>query len=195
MLSLCIDTAYKYLTCVLIKDDEILASVSKLCFKRQSEEMFIALNEIFDRANIEKNSIDSICISEGPGSYTGTRIAMTLAKTMGEVLPCDVYTISTLRLYASSMPSTMVIMNARADRAYVGVYNNNDILLEDCVMNIGDIDPKDYNVVGDGALIGKEDYYPDLALAFLKTKSVWKKVEKIAFLVPKYLKESESYLK
>ena len=195
MLSLCIDTAYKYLTCVLIKDDEILASVSRVCFKRQSEEMFIALNEVFNSANIDKNSIDSICISEGPGSYTGTRIAMTLAKTIGETLPCDVYTISTLRLYASGLANTMVIMNARADRAYVGVYNNNDILIDDCVMNIAEINAKGYSVIGDGSLIGKDDYYPDLSLAFLKTKSVWKKVEKIAFLVPKYLKESESYLK
>ena len=195
MLTLCIDTAYKYLTCVLIKDNEILAGISRLCFKRQSEEMFLALNEIFNKANIERNSIDSICISEGPGSYTGTRIAMTLAKTMGETLPCDIYVISTLRLYASSNPNTMVIMNARADRAYVGIYNNNDIVMDDCVMNINDIDVKDYNIIGDGSLVGKNDYYPDLVTSFLKTKAVWKKVDKIAYLVPKYLKESESYLK
>ncbi|MDO5331600.1 MAG: tRNA (adenosine(37)-N6)-threonylcarbamoyltransferase complex dimerization subunit type 1 TsaB, partial [Bacillota bacterium] len=148
-----------------------------------------------NQANIEKNAIDSICISEGPGSYTGTRIAMTLAKTMGETLPCDVYTISTLRLYAANNPNTMVIMNARADRAYVGIFNNNDIIEDDYVSLVNEIDAKDYNVVGDGNLIGKADIYPNIAEAFLKTKPVWKKVEKIAFLVPKYLKESESYLK
>ena len=195
MLTLCIDTAYKYLTCVLIKDNEILAYDSYECFKKQSEEVFISLNKIFKQANIEHNAIDSICISEGPGSYTGTRIAMTLAKTMGETLPCDVYTISTLRLYAANKPNTMVIMNARADRAYVGVYNNNDIVVDDYVSLINEIDAKEYNVVGDGSLIGKNDIYPNIAEAFLNTKPAWNKVDKIAFLVPKYLKESESYLK
>lgn len=195
MLTLCIDTAYKYLTCALIKDNEILSSVSYECFKKQSEELFIALNNVFDTAKIERKDIDSICITEGPGSYTGTRIAMTLAKTMGETLPCDVYTISTLRLYAAGNSNTMVIMNARADRAYVGIYNNNEIIEDDKVYEVNEIDCKEYNVVGDGALIGKQDFYPNIPEAFLKTKEHWKKVEKIAFLVPKYLKESESYLK
>ena len=195
MLTLCIDTAYKYLTCALIKDDEILAYDSFECFKKQSEELFISLNKIFDQANIKHDEIDSICISDGPGSYTGTRIAMTLAKTMGETLPCDLYTISTLRLYANNMPNTMVIMNARADRAYVGVYDKNSIVVDDYVSEVSKIDYKDYNVVGDGSLIGKADNYPFIPEAFLNTKAVWTKVDKIAFLVPKYLKESESYLK
>lgn len=195
MLTLCIDTAYKYLTCALIKDDEILAYDSFECFKKQSEELFVSLNKIFIEAKIEKKSIDSICISEGPGSYTGTRIAMTLAKTMGETLPCDIYTISTLRLYANNMPNTMVVMNARANRAYVGVYNNNDIVIEDYVSEIDKIDVEKFNLIGDGSLLGYEDVYPNIAKAFLNTKPVWKKVDKIAYLVPKYLKESESYLK
>lgn len=195
MLSLCIDTAYKYLSCALIKDDEILSQVSLSCFKKQSEELFIVLKQVFDEAQLNPKDIDSICISEGPGSYTGTRIAMTLAKTMGVTLPCDVYTISTLRLYAAGNPDTMVIMNARADRAYVGVYNNNDVIVDDCVVEVNEIDPANYNIVGDGTLIGKEELYPNIAEAFLNTKPAWKKVENINFLVPKYLKESESYLK
>lgn len=195
MLTLCIDTAYKHLTCALIKDDEILSKVCVPCFKKQSEELFVTLKEIFDEANIERNAIDSICISEGPGSYTGIRIAMTLAKTIGVSMPCDVYTISTLRLYASGNPKTMVIMNARADRAYVGVYDNNEVIIEDHVDLISNINPMSYNVIGDGTLIDKPDNYGDIAEAFLKTKPVWTKVDNINYLVPKYFKESESYLK
>lgn len=195
MLTLCLDTAYKYLVCTLIKDDEIIANSCELCFKKQSEELFVSLKKVFVQANIDPKEIDSICISEGPGSYTGVRIAMSLAKTMAEVLPCDLYTISTLQLYAQGNPTTMVIMNARANRAYVGIYDNNEAILEDCVMNVDEINPQFYTVVGDGSLINREDVYTDIGEAFLKTKSVWKKVDKIAYLVPKYLKESESYLK
>lgn len=195
MLTLCIDTAYKYLTCALIEDDEILAGISFPCFKKQSEELFVVLEQVFKQANLKPTDIDSICISEGPGSYTGTRIAMSLAKTIGEVLPCDVYTISTLRLYAAGNPATMVIMNARADRVYAGIYSNNETIAEDAVVETSKINTMSYNVVGDGSLVGKSDYYPDICKAFLKTKQVWHKVEKIAYLVPKYLKESESYLK
>ena len=79
MLTLCIDTAYKYLTCALIKNDEVLASFSNECFKRQSEEVFAALDEVFKKANVERKDLDSICVAEGPGSYTGVRIGMTIA--------------------------------------------------------------------------------------------------------------------
>ena len=58
---------------------------------------------------------------------------------------------------------------------------------------MGEIDTKDYNVVGDGSVVGKDDVYPDIAEAFLKTKDSWEKVENIAFLIPEYLKESEKY--
>lgn len=193
MLTLCIDTAYKYLSVCLIKDNDILASYSSECFKRQSEEVFVALDKLFVEANMDKKDIDSICISKGPGSYTGVRIAMTIAKVIGEVKDIDVYTISTLRLYASNNPNTMVIMNARADRAYVGVYDQNKCIMDDCILTINDIDIKDYDVVGDGSLVNKEDKFLNICEAFLKTKSSWEKVDNIAYLVPAYLKESESY--
>ncbi|MBQ9158139.1 MAG: tRNA (adenosine(37)-N6)-threonylcarbamoyltransferase complex dimerization subunit type 1 TsaB [Erysipelotrichaceae bacterium] len=193
MLTLCIDTAYKYLTCVLIKDDQILSSYSKECFKKQSEEVFLALNEVFEKAAVDRRSIDSICISEGPGSYTGVRIAMTIAKVMGEMLPCDVYTFSTLRLYAANRNNVMVVMDARADRVYCGIYDGDKIIKEDAAVAIKELDVGDYLVVGDGSLVGKENNYGDIPQAFLNTKKLWKKTDQIAYLVPKYLKESESY--
>ena len=193
MLTLCIDTAYKYLTCVLIKDDQILSSYSKECFKKQSEEVFLALNEVFEKAAVDRRSIDSICISEGPGSYTGVRIAMTIAKVMGEMLPCDVYTISTLRLYAADRNNVMVVMDARADRVYCGIYDGDKIIKEDAAVAIKELDVGDYLVVGDGSLVGRENNYGDIPQAFLNTKKLWKKAAQSAYLVPKYLKESESY--
>ena len=193
MLTLCIDTAYKYLTCVLIRDDQILSSYSKECFKRQSEEVFSALNEVFEKADVDRKSIDSICISEGPGSYTGVRIAMTIAKVIGETFPCDVYTISTLRLYAAHRPHCMVVMDARADRVYCGIYDNDQIVMEDQALPIKEVDIKDYTLIGDGSLFGKENNYGDIAQAFVKTKDLWQKADIVAYLTPKYLKESESY--
>ncbi|MCR4634236.1 MAG: tRNA (adenosine(37)-N6)-threonylcarbamoyltransferase complex dimerization subunit type 1 TsaB [Erysipelotrichaceae bacterium] len=193
MLTLCIDTAYKYLTCVLIKDDRILSSYCKECFKKQSEEVFSALDEVFETAGVQRRSIDSICITKGPGSYTGVRIAMTIAKVIGETLPCDVYTISTLRLYAADRPNCMVLMDARADRVYCGVYDKEKIVSQDRAVAIKDLDIKDCQIIGDGALVGKANDYGDIPEAFLRTKAYWEKTDALAYLTPEYLKESESY--
>ena len=193
MLTLCIDTAYRYLSCCLIKDEEILSAYSKECFKKQSEEVFAALTEVFEKADVDKTAIDSICISEGPGSYTGIRIAMTIAKVIGEVLPCTVYTISTLRLYAADRPNCLVVMDARADRVYRGIYDADKIIKDDEAIAISDVDITGYNLVGDGVLFDRRSDYGDIPKAFLATKHLWHKVEDIAYLTPKYLKESENY--
>ena len=195
MLTLCIDTAYKYLTSALIHDDEILSSYSEACFKRQSEEVFNALEDVFRKAGVNKREIDSICISSGPGSYTGVRIAMTIAKVIGEILPCDVYIVSTLRLYAGNRPNCLTLMDARAGRAYVAVYDEGKAVMEDTILPIEEIDAEDRNVIGDASLLGKEDDFGDIAQSFLTTKPYWHKVDEIAYLTPDYLKESESYLK
>lgn len=193
MLTLCIDTAYKYLTCALIRDDKILAYYSEECFKRQSEEVFRALDRVFETAGVERTAIDSICISEGPGSYTGVRIAMTIAKVIGEILPCEVYTISTLRLYAACRENCMAVMDARAGRVYCGIYDGDETILEDRALEISALNADMFTVVGDGSLFGKEDDFGSIPEAFLKTRHLWHRVEDIAYLTPKYLKESESY--
>lgn len=193
MLTLCIDTAYKYLACCLIKDDEILASFQEECFKRQSEQVFVVLDKLFKKAEIEKDAIDSIVITKGPGSYTGVRIAMTIAKVLAQIRDLKLYTISSLQLYAGGKERTMVLMDARANRAYVGVYDGLKTVESDCIKELSAIDIQDYHVVGDGQLVGKENVMGDIAEAFLALKTLWQPVEHIAYLTPDYLKESESY--
>ncbi len=193
MLTLCIDTAYKYLTVCLIKDNELLASISSECFKRQSEEIFMALDELYKKSGIKKEDVDSLCITKGPGSYTGVRIAMTIGKVYSKVNNLSLYKISTLRLYAGNKEKTMVVMDARANRAYVGVYDKNECILKDCIKELNDIDTKDYDVILDGSLLGKENKMPSIPKCFLDTKDYWEKVDEINFLAPDYLKESNEY--
>ena len=193
MLTLCIDTAYKYLTVALIRDDRVIEAISNECFKRQSEEIFVALEELFGKAGINRRDIDSMCISSGPGSYTGVRIAMTIAKVYCKIAAIDLYKISTLKLYAGGKERTMVVMDARAKRAYVGAYDRNECLMPDQALPLDQIDARDYNFILDGHLIGREDVFPDIPACFLNVKGEWEKVEEINFLAPEYLKESSEY--
>ena len=95
MLTLCIDTSFRYLGLALIKDDAIIASYQKDCLKKLSETIFVILDDMFKTNNISPQEIDAICIAGGPGSYTGIRIAMTIAKTLAQVSDIALYTIST----------------------------------------------------------------------------------------------------
>jgi len=195
MLRLCIDTAYKYLSLSIIKDGEIIASYDEECFKRQSEQVFIILEKLFNESKIKKEDLDSVCVSIGPGSYTGVRIGLTISKVLASIKNIDLYYISTLKLYANNKPKTTVIMNARKDRAYVGIYDEGKCIKEDSVLELKDIDIKDYDVVGDGTLLNKEDKMYKISECFMNNLNNMEKCSNIHHLVPVYLKESESYLK
>ena len=133
MLSLFIDTSYKYLSVVINKGDQVIASYCEECFKRQSEELFMVLDNLFKTNNIDKKVLSAVYITVGPGSYTGVRIALTLAKVFCSISKANLYTISTLKLYAGKKENCLVIMDARANRAYVGAYNKGACLLKDTV--------------------------------------------------------------
>ncbi len=102
--------------------------------------------------------------------------------------------ISTLQFYAAGKKDVRVLMNARADRAYTAVYDQNVIVEDDCVLPLNEIELDHEELIGDLSLFGKEDVYPDMNEALLTTLPYFRKVDNIAHLVPKYLKESESYL-
>ncbi len=196
MLTLCMDTSHTLLAVSLIDENQVVAKIQRECWKKQSEEIFPALEELLKESNKTVEDIDSIAITEGPGSYTGVRIAMTIAKVFAATKKIDLYTISTLQLYAGNLENCLVLLDARGSRVYSAAYNNTQNTLPLAIRTIDEA--KDicstYTIIGDGHLVGKEDYYPDVAENFLNLKSEWEKGENVHLVVPEYLKPSESYL-
>ena len=80
MISLCMDSAYKALVLGLYKDGTLIDGVSIEAFKKQSETIFVELNQLFGKTGLDYKDVDEVIITDGPGSYTGIRIAMTIAK-------------------------------------------------------------------------------------------------------------------
>ena len=192
-----IDTSHRFLLVALIRDDQLIDQVQLECFKHQSEYLIPQVSELLERHQLEVNDIDSWVVTRGPGSYTGVRIGMTMVKVIGSIMKKNVYTLSTLQLYAG-LKDTYVIMDARARRVYTGRYCNGQPLFEDTVMTNEEMariieagDP----VIGDLHLFDREDSYDDLAEHFLQLKPYWQKVENVDLMAPVYLKDSEEYLK
>lgn len=192
---LCLDTAYKYLSLSIIEDNKIIAAYDELCFKHQSEEIFVRLQELFESVNLKPLDIDAICITKGPGSYTGVRIAMTLAKTICDITDIKLYTISTLKLYANNQEDTLVLLDARSNRCYYGLFDKGEAKVEDTIYELDKVDLGNHNLVGDLSLFGKDDHYFKISECFLNNINNFEEVENISFLVPEYLKENEEYLK
>ncbi|MBQ2685894.1 MAG: tRNA (adenosine(37)-N6)-threonylcarbamoyltransferase complex dimerization subunit type 1 TsaB [Erysipelotrichaceae bacterium] len=192
-----VDTSHQFLLLALLKDDRLVEGVQLDCFKHQSEYLIPEISKLLERHGLEASDIDSFVVAQGPGSYTGVRIGMTMAKVLGSLMNRDVYTLSTLQLYAG-LEDCYVIMDARAKRVYVGRYKDGKPLMEDTIYTndrMKEIIDSGANVIGDLHLFGQEDRYGDLAQHFADLREFWQKVDNVDLLTPTYLKSSEEYLK
>ena len=67
-------------------------------------------------------------------------------------------------------------------------------LEEERAVEIENLEIGDVNIVGDGALVGRQDEWPDIVDNFLELKDEWEKHDNVHLVVPEYLKSSASYL-
>lgn len=193
MITLCMDTSHTWLVVGLIKDDTIIGKIQEKCWKKQSEELFPKIIELMDSLQLKPEDIDQIVISKGPGSYTGVRIAMTVAKVFCSMRNLPIYTISTLLLYAG-MKNCRVIMDARGKRVYTALFKDGEVVDKEQVIEISELNIGDEEIIGDGSLVGKEDSWPDIVDNFKDLKAKWESWDNVHLVVPEYLKSSESYL-
>lgn len=193
MITICMDTSHTWLVIGLIKDDQVIGKVQEKCWKKQSEELFPRLTTLMNDCHLQPEDIDQIVISKGPGSYTGVRIAMTVAKVFCAMADKPIYTVSTLLLYAGKK-NCRVVTDARGKRVYTCLFFDGKALEEERAVEIENLEIGDVNIVGDGALVGRQDEWPDIVDNFLELKDEWEKHDNVHLVVPEYLKSSASYL-
>lgn len=134
MIRLFIDTSLANVSISVIKDKEELATISKSIPNMHSIYAVSFVKQVLDIAKIDANLIDEIYVVNGPGSFTGLRIGVTIAKTYGYLIKKDIIPVSTLKMLAISSNTDGVIMSiipANKSHYYVGVYDNNYNILYD----------------------------------------------------------------
>ena len=129
-----IDTSSDYLYSGIIIDDKLVSSIKRKYEKDLSKEALPKIIELFDEADITPKDLDKIIVVNGPGSFTGIRIGLTIAKIYGYLLKKDIITVSSLRAMALSSNAKIVIpiIDAHHDNYYYGVYDMFDnVILKD----------------------------------------------------------------
>lgn len=135
MIVLYIDTSSDYLYSGIVINDELVSSIKKKYEKDLSKEALPKIIELFDKANITPNDLDKIIVVNGPGSFTGIRIGITIAKTIAWALNINIMPISGLTAMSiSSSGNTykMPLIDARRGYVYGAIYDkDNNKVVED----------------------------------------------------------------
>lgn len=193
MYQLLLDSSNIYLSVGLKKDGKVIDSIFYNAWQRQSELMVTEIDNILKRNNVNKEELDAVVVGIGPGSYTGVRIGVTIAKTIAYALKIKVYAKSSLSLLKIKDEPTICLFNARSGRSYFAVYQGNKVIENDTVITNDEVisyikEHPDYKICGDTAQIGMESNDFDM-IANLADYSEEDLVENIFALNPIYLKD------
>lgn len=133
---LAIDTSTMISTVTIASDSEIIGDFNVNQQKTHSESLVPMIESLLDLLGMSIKDIDKFVISKGPGSFTGLRIGMTIAKTLAQAGDRDLIAVSTLLALANNSSSDKLkapMIDARGNRVYGAVYDKdfNEVIKED----------------------------------------------------------------
>ena len=142
-----VDTSSDYLYSGIVINDVLVSECQEKLGKDLSKEALPRIISVFKKANITPKDLDKIIVVTGPGSFTGIRIGVTIAKTIAWSLNIPIVPISGLTAMAISNKQdgySMPLIDARRGFVYGALYDNNinsivedsHILLEELVKKV-----------------------------------------------------------
>ncbi len=97
---------------------------------RHARDLLVAIKGACERAGWQPRAIDAVAVSIGPGSFTGLRIAVTLAKFVAWDTGAAIVAVPSLRALAENAPADCermaCIRDAKRGGLYASVFERRD---------------------------------------------------------------------
>ena len=123
---LAFDTSSTALSVALLEDEKLVAETTVTVKKNHSISLMPTIDFLVTQAGWQPSDLERIVVAQGPGSYTGLRVAVATAKTLAYALDIDLVGVSSLQALTnlSVVGVVIPIMDARRNNVYVGFYEN-----------------------------------------------------------------------
>ncbi len=193
MITLLLDTSDSGLAVGLARDHKLVGSIEYEAWQKQSELLMAEIDHLLNRYHLTRHDIGGVVASRGPGSYTGVRIALTVAKVMAFALSVPLYLVSSLEIEKDLQKPSICLRNAHSKRSYIGVYQGEQKLLPDQVMENEAVlryiqEHSNYVVMGNVQYLGLKGNPVDVLMNLAAS-------DVVSNLVPDVLKARPVYLK
>lgn len=172
---LLIETATQICSVVLAADGKVLARRESDTPNAHSTSLSVFIDEVLKESHLTPRDLNAVCVSAGPGSYTGLRIGVSTAKGFCYALGIPLLSVPTLlsmaALYYRQHPDYLGLVcpmiDARRMECYTMIVNGEMDILRDTHADILDdasrlspftsyLDRGEMMFIGDGAEKTKE---------------------------------------
>nr|WP_303943407.1 tRNA (adenosine(37)-N6)-threonylcarbamoyltransferase complex dimerization subunit type 1 TsaB [Streptococcus infantis] len=205
---LAFDTSSKALSLAILEDKQLLAETTINIKKNHSITLMPAIDFLMTCLDLTPKDLDRIVVAEGPGSYTGLRIAVATAKTLAHTLNIELVGMSSLLALVPSQQEGLVVplMDARRNNVYAGFYENENPVLPEAHLSFAEVleqvkDAEQVTFVGEVGAFAEQiqerlpqaNYQETLPNAANLALWAWdKEVDSLHDFVPNYLKRVEA---
>lgn len=142
MKTLYIDTSSSYLYTGIVEDGLLLKEIKEDLGHELSKLALPKITEMFEKSKLKPTDIDKIIVVNGPGSFTGIRVGLTIAKVYAWSLNIPIVPITSLEAMAISCDEneTLVpIIDARRGYVYAAIYDGVETILKPQHIKLNDL--------------------------------------------------------
>ncbi|RXX21557.1 tRNA (adenosine(37)-N6)-threonylcarbamoyltransferase complex dimerization subunit type 1 TsaB [Streptococcus oralis] len=205
---LAFDTSSKALSLAILEDKQVLAETTINIKKNHSITLMPAIDFLMGSLDWTPKDLDRIVVAEGPGSYTGLRIAVATAKTLAHTLNIELVGMSSLLALVPRQQEGLFVplMDARRNNVYAGFYENAKSVFPEAHLSFAEVlekvtDAEQVTFVGEvGPFVEQiQEQLPQASyqetLPNAANLALWawnKKADSLHDFVPNYLKRVEA---
>ena len=123
---LALDTSTGISVAVLSPQGELLAARSSAQERSHAEQLAVLIAESLQEAGVSRAELTAVAVGTGPAPYTGLRVGLVTATTLGFGLDIPVWGVSSLDALAESAPADVtdlvVVTDAKRKEVYTARY-------------------------------------------------------------------------
>lgn len=136
---LALDTSNQTMSIAVTEASQLIGEYTTHLKRNHSERLMPAIHQLMEDVEWAPKTLDRLVVAAGPGSYTGLRIGVTIAKTLAYSLNKELAVVSSLEVLAANRigsPHYIVpFFDARRSNVYAGIYKSVngelDVVLQD----------------------------------------------------------------
>ncbi len=172
---LAVETSSRVGSVAIGRGERLIASARFASMSRHGVELIPTVRRLFEDNGIVAGDVDVVCVSGGPGSFTGLRVGFAFARALAQVVGAKLVKVSSTDVIVENIKP---ILTKRADRCSVAVVidaKRNQVFsagfdwdvgslrktLDDCVLFPDDLIgrlSKPILVAGEGLMFHRENF-------------------------------------
>lgn len=138
MIVLSLDCAGEGCAVCVWQNGRVLSVLQEKMARGQDSRLVPMIQEILKETRLTFENLDRIAVTKGPGSYTGLRIGLAAARSIGLAANVPIFGVDRFAIYraqyAQEKRDLLIVLNSRRDELYTQVPP-----YEPCVMSVENI--------------------------------------------------------